>query len=147
MEEEFEIVPLSPIRRLERRMERVERSGGSSDAVHELLEIVKTNQRVIDEMVRINTDMMSKITSLIESVSSMTGRVNDFMSRIEVVGYKPSEAADVSGALEKKMDERLAKLEKRVNALLFTAVAQQKRESPQMRRPAAPQQPRALQMI
>ncbi|MBI2971230.1 MAG: hypothetical protein HYY37_02300 [Candidatus Aenigmarchaeota archaeon] len=126
MEEEYEIIPVSPIRRIERRLERLERIGTGSESNKELIEIVKANQHVIDDMVRINSEMMSRMSSLLESVHTMTGKVNEFMSRIEVAGEKPSENSEESKDLERKMDERLVKLEKRVNAMLLTAIAKRK---------------------
>lgn len=119
MEDEYEIIPVSPLRRMERRIDRIEKSGGT-EASKELIEILKANQRVIDDMVKFNAEMMTKVSTLLESVNAMTGRVNDFMTRIEVIGAQPAEN---EGELEKKVDERLGKLEKRVNALLLTSLA------------------------
>ncbi len=126
MEEEYEIIPVSPIRRLEKRMERIEKLGTSSESNKELIEIVKANQHVIDDMVRINSEMMSRMSGLLESVNSMTGKVNEFMTRLEVVSEKPGETGEETKELERKVDERLVKLEKRVNALLLTAMTKRK---------------------
>ncbi len=122
-EEEYELVPMSPIRRLERRMERVEKSGSGMETTRELIEIVRANQSVIDEMVKINSDMMKKITDLVNNVNDMTAKINDFMGRIEFSNEEPK--ADTH------TDERLEKLEKRINALLLSSVARSK-----FRRPA-----------
>lgn len=123
-EDEYELIPLSPIRRLERRMEKMEKTGTSLETTRELIEIVRANQSVIDEMVKINSEMMRKVTDLLNTVSELTLKMNDFMSRIEFSGEEPKE--------ESKSDERMEKLEKRVNALLLSSVARSK-----FRRPAA----------
>ncbi len=122
-EEEYELVPMNPIRRLERRMERVEKTGSSMETTRELIEIVRANQSVIDEMVKINSDMMRKVTDLLNNVSELTVKINDFMERIEFSG---GESGSQNEELEKKVDERLSKLEKRFNSVLLASVARNK---------------------
>ncbi len=121
-EDEYELVPMSPIRRLERRMERVEKTGSGVDTTRELIEIVRANQSVIDEIVKINSDMMKKITDLINNVNELTAKINDFMGRIEFSNEEPKEDAHTN--------ERLEKLEKRLNALLLSSVARSRFKRP-----------------
>lgn len=125
-EEEYEIIPMSPVRRLERRMEKMERVGTSQETTRELIEIVRANQSVIDEMVKINSEMMKKVTDLLNNVSELTVKINDFMGRIEFSGGE----GEPNQELEKKVDERLSKLEKRLNSVLLSNVVRNR-----MRRP------------
>ncbi len=125
-EDEYELIPLSPIRRLERRMAKFEKTGTTLETTRELIEIVRANQSVIDEMVKINSEMMKKVTDLLSSVGELTMKINDFMGRIEFAGNEEPKA-------EAQRDERLDKLEKRLNALLLSSVARNK-----LRRPATP---------
>lgn len=122
MEEEYELVPMSPIRRLEKRMDKVEKTGSAGETTKELIEIVRANQHVIDEMVRINSMMIERISELLSSVNSMTQRMEDFLGRIEIASGGPEGSDD----LEKKVDERLAKLEKRLNSLLLASISKSK---------------------
>ncbi|MBI2076026.1 MAG: hypothetical protein HYT72_02125 [Candidatus Aenigmarchaeota archaeon] len=132
-EEEYEIVPLGPVRRLERRLEKVERTGSSLETTRELIEIVRANQSVIDEMVKINSEMMKKVTDLLNNVSELTAKINNFMERIEFSGGE----GEPSQELEKKVDERLSKLEKRVNSVLLTSMARTKLRRPLAQAPMA----------
>lgn len=124
-EDEYELIPLSPVRRLERRMEKIEKTGTSLETTRELIEIVRANQHVIDEMVRINSDMMKKISDLLNTVSELTIKMTDFMGRIEFSGEEPKQE-------NKASDERLDKLEKRLNSLLLSSVARSKFRRPAM---------------
>lgn len=119
-DEEFELVPLSPIRRLEKRLERIEGSGMSADLLKELMEVVKTNQQVVDDVVRINSQMIGKISDLSIAVGELTSRMNDFMNRIEVSGEEkpPQKENSENKEEEARLNERLSKLEKRINMML-----------------------------
>ena len=123
-EDDYELVPLSPIRRLEKRMERLERTGTATETIKELTEIVRANQHVIDNVVKLNTDMLSKVSDLVNSVNSITTKMNDFISRIEVSSTsapktgEPEETQD----LENRIDERLSKLEKRLNSMILSSM-------------------------
>ncbi len=134
-EEEFELVPLSPIRRLEKRLDRMEGSGMSADLLKELMEVVKTNQQVVDDVVRINSQMIGRVSDLSIAVSELTGRMNDFINRLEVGGEEP--AKEEKKEEDTKMNERLTKLEKRINMLLV-AMTRAKTRAPASIPPAPP---------
>lgn len=108
-------------------MERMEKTGSGMETTRELIEIVRANQHVIDEMVKINSDMMKKISDLLNIVSELTLKINDFMERVEFTSEEPQKVEN------KASDERMEKLEKRVNALLLSSVARSK-----FRRPTTP---------
>lgn len=116
-EEEYEIVPLSPIRRLEKRVDRVERSAGNSEMVKDLIDVVRTNQQIVDEIVKINSEMINRVTELSSAVTELTSRINDFMDRLEVVEASENEP---------EKDERIEKLEKKLNTLLLQTMAKRR---------------------
>ena len=122
MEDEYELIPLNPIRRLEKRIERLEKGGGGTETVKELTEIVRANQHVIDNVVKLNTDMLTKVSEMVSAVNNMTAGMNDFMSRIEIASAGKEEESPQNDELEKKVDDRLVKLEKRVNAMILSSM-------------------------
>lgn len=129
-EEEYELVPLSPIRRLERKMEVVEKRTISHETIREVLEIIKSNQELVEDIVKVNSEMISRVSDLAENVNMLIVKVNDFVSRIEIAaseeGGKQTETPENTSDADKKTDERLAKLEKRVNAVILSSLAKQK---------------------
>ena len=129
-EEEYELVPLSPIRRLERKMEVVEKRTISHETIREVLEIIKSNQELVEDIVKVNSEMISRVSDLAENVNMLIVKVNDFVSRIEIAaseeGGKQTETPENTSDADKKMDERLMKLEKRVNAVILSSLAKQK---------------------
>ena len=138
MEEEYELVPLSPIRRMERRLEKLEKAGTSTDMIKELIEVVKTNQQIVDDVVKINSEMIKRVSELSESVSKVTGKIDEFMSRIEMTSGGEAPAQQEQNT---EMQSKLDKLEKKLNTMI-TATSH-RRPVPvarpvTMRRPLAP---------
>jgi uncharacterized coiled-coil protein SlyX len=111
---------------MEKRLERLERTGTPNETIKELTEIVRSNQHVIDNVVKLNADMLSKVSEMVTSVNNMTSKMNDFISRIEVASGGGSQqeggGAAQSDELERRVDERLSKLEKRVNAMILSTM-------------------------
>ena len=128
-EDEYELVPLSPLRKVEKRLQNLEKGGTNSEMIKELVTVVKTNQQVVDDIIKINSDVINKISDLSASVNNMTNKLNDFMERLEIVEEHPIEKGELqeeekSGEdVAARLDERLSKMEKRINALIISSMA------------------------
>lgn len=133
-EEEYELVPVGPLRRIEKRVEKIERGGSSNEMVKELIDVVRTNQKIVDEIVKINNEMINKVSDLSGKVAELTEKMNDFLARVEI-----GEPAETPVSQEQKSPEmglRIEKLEKRINSLLLSAMkAKSLRPMPVVRRP------------
>ena len=127
--EEYELVPMSPLRRMEKRVERLEKTGSANEILRELVDIVKTNQKVVDDVVKINSDAVNKITELTEAVKQNISKIDDFLGRVEFSSEKVEETEASAPVVETKTDveARLDKLEKRINTVLLSALAKNKR--------------------
>lgn len=138
-QEEYELIPMNPIRKMEKRMEKIEQGSGGMNTIKELVEIVKINQQVVDDIVKINSEIVNKVTNLSSSVDNLSNKIQDFMDRIEIAGEEASEGKEDDRAgveIEHKVDERLSKIEKRINALILSRVPKEKWKSMKTRRPA-----------
>jgi len=123
MEEEYELVPIGPIRKLERKIEQMESFGGG-ESTKALIEVVKSNQSIVDEMIKVNSDLVDRVAKLMESVNALDENLTDFMRKLEVASESDAgeEAAKKSEENSVKVNEKLAKLEKRLNALILTTM-------------------------
>jgi DNA anti-recombination protein RmuC len=135
-EEEYELVPVGPLRRIEKRVEKIEKGGTSTEMVKELIDVVRTNQKIIDEVVKINSEMINKVSDLSAKVTELTGKMNDFLERVEVSEGETAPAAATATEEHKnpEMEQRVQKLEKRINALLLSTM-KAKQLQPMVRRP------------
>ena len=102
------------------------------------MDIVKTNQKVVDDVVKINSDAVNKITELTEAVKQNISKIDDFLCRVEFSSEKVEETEASAPVVETKTDveARLDKLEKRINTVLLSALAKNKRMM--VRNPARP---------
>ena len=128
-DEEFELVPLHPVKKLEKRIEKLERERAGGEMIKELVEIVKINQEVVDDIVKINSELVNKITNLSDSVNSLAKKLDDFLNRIEVVSEEEvvreeekREEKEEEKSMLKELEEKISKLEKRINALALASV-------------------------
>ena len=133
-EEEYELVPLSPLRRIEKRMERVEKLGTSQEMTRELMDIVRSNQQVVDDIVKINSEIITRVSELSVSVRELKDKINDFMERIEIAPEEAVQKEDKTKEIEERVDARLAKLEKRLNVLILSSMPRMRRSAPTIER-------------
>ena len=129
-EHDFELVPISPVRKLERRVEQLEENTVTHRDLKEMFNVVKANQQSVDEIVKLNRTMIEKVSELANASSNIAGKMSDFLSRIEI--EELPEAKEIRGVTD--ANERLTKIENRLNALILAL-------SPKFRRPVPAQRP------
>ena len=123
--EEYELIPINPIRKLEKRMEQIEKVVPKI-ASEELLNALSTNQKLVDDLVKINTELIAKISALTSTTQQLVTNFSDFLQRIEVSEETPSAVVPEEKVSE---EERLAKLEKRLNTLILSKIPKEKWEA------------------
>lgn len=114
-EHEFELVPISPVRKLEKKVEQLEQNTVTHRDLKDMFNIVKANQQSVDEIVKLNRSMMERITDLANASANIVSKMNDFLSRIEI--EELPETREIRGVTD--YNERLTKLENRLNALIL----------------------------
>ena len=85
-EEEYEIIPTSPIRRLEKRLERVESSTATGEIrklIDQIIELIKANQRVIDDIVKSNFELRNDIAKIPGKIDQLLSSMNEFMELLK----------------------------------------------------------------
>jgi hypothetical protein len=66
-DDDYEVVPTSPIRRLERRLSKVEATSTTSEAgrlIEQIIELIKGNQRVIDDVIKADAELRNEISKI-----------------------------------------------------------------------------------
>ncbi|GEM_PF-5466296 len=81
--------------------------------IDEMLKLVKANQVLVDEMIRINSGVMENVIKLSSSVAVLTDNMNNFLTK-EKREEMPSLPIDVSDDL----DEKLRRLEMKLNNII-----------------------------
>ncbi|MEM0480941.1 MAG: hypothetical protein QXQ14_02020 [Candidatus Aenigmatarchaeota archaeon] len=108
MEEEFEIVPVSPLRRLERRIERLEeqiKRESGSQFLKEIVDIIKVNQLIIDEVVKSNEALKLEISKLYPKLDSLVLQMQELLNFIKASAFQEAIGEEAFKPLVKKMNE------------------------------------------
>jgi len=110
-EEEYEVIPTSPIRRLEKRVEQVESGSYSSQIrklIEQVIELIKSNQRIIDDSIKANTDLISEVSKVPKKVEDLIIEMREFMKLLKTSAEEEEVSAvskEVMTPLVDKMTE------------------------------------------
>lgn len=88
-EGEYEIVPASPLKRIEQRLARVEQSAGPSEVrklIEEIVEMIKSNQRVLDDTLRANAELRDEVAKLPTRMDTMITHLMEFVDMLKAAG-------------------------------------------------------------
>jgi translation elongation factor EF-G len=153
--EEFELIPMSPIRRLEKRLEQVEANAGSGnrDFMKDLLDVVRMNQQIVDELAKSNDALRIELSKLPGRLEDLINSMHELLSYIKASATEEmmvSPNVDMK-PLADKLDQLIEGNKKIVetNQSLMGGLDELERKlrppmppmPPQMRRPLPPLKP------
>lgn len=107
-EEEYELIPLSPLRKLEKRISQLESASGVDvkEFFRELVDIIKMNQRLVDELVKANDALRIELSRLPGRIEEMTKNLSELLSYIKAAAVEETPAgAESFKAMVEKMDK------------------------------------------
>lgn len=83
--EEFELIPMSPIRRLEKRLDQVESGSGNNnrDFMRDILDIVKMNQQLVEELAKANDSLRIELSKLPGRLEELINDMHELLSFIK----------------------------------------------------------------
>lgn len=105
--EDYEVVPLGPVRKLEKRIDNIEKqsqSGGADEEIiRDVLEIMKSNQRIVNDMTESTHELKNSVEDLTHKMDSVIENMNDFMDLL-----KEASEVDMEGEVLGDMEGRIA---------------------------------------
>ncbi|MEA2004202.1 MAG: hypothetical protein U9O53_04575 [archaeon] len=102
-EEDYEVVPLTPIRRLEKRMSQMESSKSYSNLermMDKILDMVELNQRIVDEMVKANVSLRGDLATLMGKMDSLQEKLTNFVDIVEEASKEDVNESEAVTALK-----------------------------------------------
>jgi len=88
-QESYEIIPVTPIKRLEKRIERVEQGGTLPQLqtlINQIIELIRSNQKIVNDVIRSNTELRNEISKLPPKLDEMIASMKSFISLVEAAG-------------------------------------------------------------
>lgn len=107
-EDEYEIIPTSPIRRIEKRISKMENMSSSSETrrlIEQIIELIKSNQRIIDDVIKADAELRHEISALPGKIEELVANMNEF---IDILKAAATEEV-TSGGLSKDAFDPLVK--------------------------------------
>jgi len=142
-QEEYELIPISPLRRLEKRIEEVEATSQSKDASEifkDVIDIVRMNQQIVDELAKANDALRIEISKLPSKIDDLVNNLNELISFIKASASEeatPSYSGESVRPLAEKMDALIETNKKAAenNQSIVSALEEIDRK---LRRPSTP---------
>lgn len=111
-EDEYEIIPTSPLRRLEKRISKVEGGSYSSEIrrlVEQVIELIKSNQKIIDDSIKANNDLIAEISRVPKKVDDLILEMREFMKLLKV-SAEEEEVSSISKEVMSPLVDKLSEL-------------------------------------
>jgi chromosome segregation ATPase len=105
-DEEYELIPMSPIRRLERRMRKIEESPGvdTRDFFKEIVEMVRMNQQIVDEIAKADDALRIEISKLPAKLDELISQLTELLSFIKASAVEEAGPTESLKPMLEKMD-------------------------------------------
>ena len=113
MEDDYEIVPTSPLRRLEKRISQVESSSSTSEVqrlIEQIIELIKSNQRIIDDVIKADAELRDEISKVPGKIDELLSSMHEFMEMLKTSATEDTVSdisKDVMQPLVGKMTEMI----------------------------------------
>jgi len=108
---EYELIPMSPVRRLEKRMEKIEKAPGydSGKFFKEVLEIVRMNQQIVNELAKSSDALRIELAKLPGKLDEVITNLKELISFIKTSGREESVGItqEVMNPVVDKLDEMI----------------------------------------
>ena len=110
-EDEYEVIPTSPVRRLEKRMSQVESLSASSETlrlIEQIIELIKSNQRIIDDVIKADAELRHEVAAIPGKVDELLAHMTEFIDILKAVATEDAAAGFSRDALDpllKKVNE------------------------------------------
>jgi hydrogenase maturation factor HypF (carbamoyltransferase family) len=111
-DDEYEIIPTSPLRRLEKRMEQVEGGSYSSEIrklIEQVIELIKSNQRIIDDSIKANNDLIGEVSKVPKRIEDLIIEMREFMKLLRT-SAEEEEVSSVSKEVMEPLVDKMAEL-------------------------------------
>lgn len=106
---EFELIPVSPLRKLEKRMDELETSKGTNptEFYREMVDIIKMNQQIVDELAKANDALRIELSRLPARMEELIAKMDEIISFIKSAA---TEETPMSGTDMRPIADKLDQL-------------------------------------
>ncbi len=156
-ENEFELIPVSPLRRLEKRLDELENKSGSNldskEFYKELVDIIRLNQQLVDELAKANDALRIELSRLPSKIEDLVKKLDELVSFIKASGEQqevPEATSDIKPVYDKlselvDLNKKIAETNETLSGTIEELSRKMKQQgpapSPFLRKPLLPPKP------
>lgn len=110
--DEFELIPVSPLRRMEKRIEELEVTKGTNmqEFYREMVDIIKMNQEIVDELAKANDALRIEISRLPSKLDDLVSRLDELISFIKASATEEMPTSGTGNEGQLNMGQKLDQL-------------------------------------
>ncbi len=93
--ETYEVVPLTPLRRLEERIKRIEMSTTLpqlQNLINQIIDLIRTNQKLVDDVLRANQELREELARIPDKIDGLTKSLNELIDMIKAAASSEEES-------------------------------------------------------
>jgi len=109
--ESYEIIPVTPLKKLEQRIERVEQTGTIpqlQSLINQIIELIRSNQKIVNDVIQANAELRNEISKLPPRIEELTTMMKNFIALVEAAGREEVSASSAESL--KPLTEYLQKM-------------------------------------
>ena len=118
--EDYEVIPTSPVRRLEKRMEKMEDTSSTSQVqklMEQVIELIKSNQRIIDDVVKANAELRDELSKVPGKIDKLLDTMNEFMDLLRLASEEEDRGGIGPEAFKPMVDKMTEMVEQNKKSL------------------------------
>lgn len=148
-QEEYELIALSPLRRLEKRIEEIESTSGmdKKDFFKEMVDIIRMNQQIVDDIAKANDALRIEISKLPGRIEDLTNSLKELISYIrasateEISGISPEVFQPLTEKMNQLVEANKGSLATNERVIELLEGIERKLKPTSMQRPMLPPRP------
>ncbi len=112
MNDEYEVIPTSPIRRLEKRLAKIETTSSSSEIqrlIEQIIELIKSNQRIIDDVIKADAELRNEISKVPGKIDELLDNMGEFIDLLKASATEET-VSEVSKDVMKPLVEKMTEM-------------------------------------
>ena len=86
---DYEVIPMGPVRRLEKRVEDLEKAGTIPQLqmlITQIIELIKNNQEIVNDVIKADNDLRNDLSKMVVKMDDLVATVKSFMELVKEAG-------------------------------------------------------------
>jgi uncharacterized coiled-coil protein SlyX len=106
-QEEFELIPVTPLRRLEKRIEELEKKASinEKELYREIIQIIRMNQEIVDALIKANDSLRIELSKLPLKLEELTKKIDELLEIIKAAGEEEAKPTIDNKPLIEKIEK------------------------------------------